>query len=317
MNGSTKHRKLAASLTLALALLSPSGHLMAQTTPEQVQAFVQQVYIEGVPFEQASQLAPDVALPVLREVLANRAQQDYWANAAVITGMIGDERSADILIEFITRAEPRSLERAQVVAKTSAVMSLGYVVNKSRNRKALNFLTAGIDPAVWRNRNVKWTGAHLRTDTERNQQLSMMAVLGLGVSGNPEAAEVLRRLAAPPATRQFRALKARLPGVDAVADEALKANVQIASEGIDRYYLKVQPRPVRDDSPAAAPRTEMEVIRAPAAGEVIKAPTPGEVLRAPQPGEQIAAPKQGTVLRPLQRGEVLAPPQQRELPPVR
>lgn len=312
MNGSIKHRRFAASLAFALALLSPAGSLMAQSTAEQVQAFVRQVYIEGVPFEQASRLDPAVALPVLQQVLADRSQQEYWANAAVIAGMIGADRSADILIEFVTRPEPsRNLPRAQVVAKTSAVMALGYVVNKSRNRKALDFLSAGVDPAAWNNRNVKWTGAHLRTATERNQQLATMAVLGLGVSGTPEAARVLRMLTAPPASPRIRALKSRLPGVETVADEALKANAQIASEGIDRYYLRVQPRrPVLEDAPSPPPRVEMEVLKPPVAGEVIKPLTPGEVLREPRPGEQVGTPKTGTVLRPLTKGQVIEPPRQ-------
>ena len=75
MNVSINSRKVGVSLTLALALLSSAGHLMAQTTADEVKGFVQPVYIEGVPYERASRLDPAVALPVLEQILADSTQQ--------------------------------------------------------------------------------------------------------------------------------------------------------------------------------------------------------------------------------------------------
>ncbi len=308
MNVSVNSRKTGAALTLALALLSSAGHSMAQTTADEVKGFVQSVYIEGVPYERASKLDPGVALPVLEQILADSTQQDHWANAAVTIGMIGDERSADLLINFITRTESgRKLSRAQTVAKTSAVMSLGYVVNKTGSRQALDFLKAGTDPRAWDRRQLRWVGDYQRNAIERNQQLAAMSVLGLGLSANAEATQFLRQLQAVPVTPRSRALKQSLPGVDGLVDDALKASSEISNEGLDRYYLRVQPRAtISSDGPG--PRAEMEMLRAPVEGQILKPLTAGEMLREPQPGQQLVAPKPGSVLRPLTAGEVIAPP---------
>ena len=310
MNVSINSRKVGVSLTLALALLSSAGHLMAQTTADEVKGFVQPVYIEGVPYERASRLDPAVALPVLEQILADSTQQDHWANAVVTIGMIGDERSADLLINFITRTERgQKLSRAQTVAKTSAVMSLGYVVNKTGSRKALDFLKAGTDPKAWDRRQMSWLGDYQRHATERNQQLAAMSVLGLGLSANAEATRFLRQLRAAPVNAKSRALKRSLPGMDGLVDDALKASSEISSEGLDRYYLRVQPRAaISSDGPGPGPRAEMEILKAPVEGQILKPLTAGEMLREPQPGQQLVAPKPGSVLRPLTAGEVMAPP---------
>jgi hypothetical protein len=125
-------------LLAILLMLSPVARdAAAATTPEQVKEFIHNVYIEGVPYDQASQLAPEIALPVLKQVLADPHEDEYWANAVVTIGMIGHDQGTELLTEFITRREAESkLNRAQTVAKTSAVMALGYIVNKTGNRKA-------------------------------------------------------------------------------------------------------------------------------------------------------------------------------------
>lgn len=242
MNSLAMITRLFSLLAVVVALLSPTLDAAAATTPEQVRKFVHAVYIEGVPYEQASQLAPDVALPVLEQVLRDPREEEFWANAAITIGMIGHDQGVDLLMEFITRREAKpKLSHAQTVAKTSAVMALGYIVNKTGNRKALDFLKTGVDPKTWRTRKLAWTGEFHGTGKERDKQLAVMAALGLGVSGNPEAAQILRSLGETPKTRQMRALKRALPEIDNVADEALKANNVIASKGIQNYYLKGAP----------------------------------------------------------------------------
>jgi len=248
MNGSRMiGRIIMISLVLVLPLLTPAFVAAATTTTKQVEDFVRAVYIEGVPYEQASQLAPEVALPILKQFLNTPAEERYWANTAVTIGMIGHDQGTNLLIDFITRREAKNkLNRDQTVAKTSAVMALGYIVNKTGNRKALDFLKSSIDPQAWRKRNLKWTGEFHRTVTERNNQLAMMAVLGLGVSGNSEAAQTLRSIKESPKTKQMSAIREALPEINSVAEEALKANESISREGIQRYYLKVQPKYVPD-----------------------------------------------------------------------
>lgn len=277
----------------------------AATTPEQVQEFIHAVYIEGVPYEVATHLDPEVALPILKEVLNDSREEEYWATAVVTTGMIGDDRGADVLLEFINRKEASAkLSRAKTVAKNSAVMALGYIVNKTGNRKALDFLKLRVDPKTWTK--LSWTGAFQRTNDERDKQLSTMAVLGLGLTGNPEAKERLESLKETPRTPQMRELRKALPDAGTSAEEALKAHGVISNKGLESYYLQYRPKHSADEERTEMrSSSEMEVVKPPVMGEVLREPQAGEVLKEPQPGEVLSPPKAGKVLRPLQKGEVI------------
>ncbi len=293
---------LLASVTLLLPIAQPAA---AATTPEQVKEFVHQVYIEGVPYAEASQLSADVALPILTEILNNPHEEEYWANATVIVGMIGNDQGVKLLTDFITRKEAKGkLTRAKTVAKTSAVMSLGYIVNKTGNRTALDFLMKGADPQTWNKRNLAWTGEFHTNKTDRDKQLASMAVLGLGVSGNADAAKFLESLKAAPTTPKMRTLKKSMPDIDTIAAEALKTNRAISTEGIHNYYLKIQPKHAPDKGRSDVnPRTELEMVKPPVAGELIKKPEPGEVLRQPQMGEVVSPARTGEILKPTKTGE--------------
>jgi len=65
-----------------------------------------------------------------------------------------------------------------------------------------------------------------------------MSVLGLGLSGRAEATKVLRLLRDPHATPEIVALKQQVPGIDNIADEALKASESIGKDGMRMYYKK-------------------------------------------------------------------------------
>lgn len=296
MKTAYKTHRLAGVLCVLAGLFAGTASAAAVEVPKtasQVEQFVSAIWIEGVPYEVASRISPEVALPVLKKILSDPAASAYWANAAVTAGMIGDERSADLLIDFILRGEAKGkLDSDQTRAKTSAVMSLGYVVNKSGSRKALDFLSAGTDPKYWTGRKVGWTGAHLPTAKERDSQLATMAVLGLGVSGNAEAAKVLRSLAAR---------KSAAPELENAVRDALWANEAIYKEGLRDYYR----------SRMKAPEQDLEMTqpdRPPVKGEILREAQPGEVVRQSAPGEIVAEPRTGEVLRKPTPGTVLSEP---------
>ena len=62
--------------------------------------------------------------------------------------------------------------------------------------------------------------------------LSNYAIIGLGLTGNPQAAETLRSLLAPATTTAGKVFRARVR--DTVI-EALNANQVIAKEGLAAY----------------------------------------------------------------------------------
>lgn len=118
----------------------------------------------------------------------------------------------------------------------------------------------------------------------------------------------MSKIGEAPKTEQMRALKQALPELDKVADEVLKANSTISSEGIQNYYLKTKPKHSPDEGRIEIkPKPEMEVVKPPVAGEVLKQPQAGEVLKQPQPGEVLSSLKAGQMLKQPQKGEVIKP----------
>jgi hypothetical protein len=218
-----------ASPSAAAAATAPG----TQAPALDVRDFVRQVFIHGVPYEEASKYDAS-AVPALLEMLRDPAEQAHWANIVVVLGMIGDPRAVDPLIALIeAHAPPSGLSREHYAAKTSALMSLGYLVNKSGDRKALDYLKSGIAPTTWAAKDISGTAPFQGSLSERNRDFSKFAILGLALTGHPEAAEALRQLQAPStsaATREFQAQ------VGDVIVEALRENQKISEQGLMNYY---------------------------------------------------------------------------------
>jgi HEAT repeat protein len=168
-------------------------------------------------------------------MLAEPREEKYWPNIVVTLGMLGDERALDPLIQFLEEDAAVPLSHSRYIAKTSVVMALGYIVNKNGNKKALEFLIESIDPVVWTQRGIAWKSPYHRTEAARNQQLSIMSILGLALSGNQTALKILRSLRVP-ATRQAASARAQIRGIDDILREAIAANEKIAKSGLAAYY---------------------------------------------------------------------------------
>jgi HEAT repeat protein len=198
-----------------------------------VRDFVRQVFIHGVPYEQASRYDAS-AMPTLLAMLRDPAEEQYWANIVVVLGMIGDERVVEPMISFI-QSDPGPaglLSPAQYRAKTSALMALGYLVNRTGNQRALNYLQESARPEAWASRGVAGTAPFQASTTERNLDLSKHAILGLALSGRPEAAQTLRSLQQPAATAAARDFQAQ---VGDLVSEALNEHQRVSSQGLAEY----------------------------------------------------------------------------------
>ena len=209
-----------------------------------VRTFVHRIYIEGVPYEEAARFDPAASVPILLDMLADPKEAEYWPNTVVTLGMLGDERAVDPLIQFLQQGATAPLSHPQYIAKSSVVMALGYIINKSRSEKALQFLVESTDPEIWARRDIKWSSPYHSTEVERNRQLTIMSILGLGLSGDPRAARVLRSLRQTSATPQAKTLRAQIPEVGDVLKEALQANQKIAKTGMADYYRQRSPKPL-------------------------------------------------------------------------
>ena len=173
-------------------------------------------------------------VPTLLEMLADPQEQRAWPNIVVVLGMLGDQRAVTPLISLIEQNPGRELDYYKFEAKKNAIFGLGYLVNKNDNQKALSYLGDGLNPSVWQRR-ITWTSPEHETAAERNRELSRVAIIALGLSGNPSAEKALRELLTPAQTateREFR------EGMSGVASEALKANRRIARDGLAKYYRK-------------------------------------------------------------------------------
>ena len=207
-----------------------------QTSAMDVKEFVKQTFIHGVPYEKASGYgAGDV--DTLLNMLSDRSQEDYWPNVVITLCIIGDDRAVDPVLSFIKESSGQ-LSHAQYTAKTSAIMALGYLINKSGNRKALDYLMAGLEPGAWSEKGVDWVSPYHASAGDRDMQLSTMAVLGLALSGNSEAREALLSLQRAPKTAAAKRLQAQ---ASATISEALSANQMIAEQGLAEYYRKNMP----------------------------------------------------------------------------
>jgi hypothetical protein len=226
--------KIVNSILLGIAI-SVSASVVAGQASD-IRTFVHQIYIEGVPYEEAIRFDPAGAVPILLGMLADPREEKYWPNIVVTLGMLGDERAVDPLIQFLKEKATGPLSHSRYIAKTSVVMALGYIVNKNASKKALEFLIDSVDPVVWTRRGIVWKSPHHRTEAERNQQLSIMSILGLGLSGNHTALKFLRSLRRVPATRQAASVRAQIRGVDDILREAIEANEKIAKSGLAAYY---------------------------------------------------------------------------------
>ncbi len=195
-----------------------------------IRDFVHQIYIEGIPYE-AANAYDSTAVPTLMEMLADTTEAPYWANIAVTLCIIGDPSYVDPLLDFI-KADEGTLSDDVYRAKSSAVMALGYLINKTGDEKALNDLIESIDPGAWAQREVEYVGPYQASTEARDLNLSTMAMLGLALSGRPEALEALGSVTAPE--------DAEDDPLAAAAAAAREAHQQITADGLAEYYRKAR-----------------------------------------------------------------------------
>ena len=197
---------------------------------QDIRDFVRQIFVHGVPFEEAVKFDSS-NVPTLIEMLRDPKEKPYWANIVVVLGMIGGEQAIDPLIAFI-EDDSTEMTRDTYAAKTSAIMSLGYVLNKTGSQRVLDYLVKGLQPGKWTERNAEAIAPFQSNLAERNVDFGKYAILGLALSGRPEAASALQSLQRPAASAEARGFQAQIS--DLVSD-ALAENCKIAEQGLLKY----------------------------------------------------------------------------------
>ena len=151
-------------------------------------------------------------------------------------GIIGDERAVEPMLEVLETAGDQ-LKPEDFASKSSVLMSLGYLINKSHNQKALAYLQSHATPEGWRGSQLTTAEGLQASTDERSQQLSTLAVIGLALSGHPDAKTTLESLGESVKAMGTTTFARQM---SSVVDEAMKAHEVIAIDGLAAYYRKTK-----------------------------------------------------------------------------
>jgi len=223
-------------LLISLVLFVGAGkYLLAaecvkDTQSARLRDFVNQTFIHGVPFSEAVQFRSNRDVETLTCLLNDPTEQPYLRNVVSVLGMGGNSHARQPLIKFLEQGSG-VLPRDAFAAKSAAVVALGFLAPNDPD--AMSYLQKSVDPAVWTERGVKWLPPFSTSPQERDADLSKHAILALGLSGDPNAANFLLSL------QRGESLRLTSDFDDVIA-EALKSNDMIQRHGIVAYEQRTQ-----------------------------------------------------------------------------
>ncbi len=201
----------------------------AEATPEDpLEAFVTRVWMHGVPYDQAVNIDP-ASIPRLLTMLSDPAYEPHWTNVVVTLGMMGDASAVGPLIAFL-EAPGDEISDAAFRARAAVPVALGYIVNRSADDTAYSYLAAGIERGTWAQRCTGWKSPWHADSLARNRHLRHMAVLGLGVSGDDRAANLLALTRDHDTDADFQG----------TCDSALGEHEKVRDAGLQGYYRKLR-----------------------------------------------------------------------------
>ncbi|QIL90170.1 hypothetical protein GNX18_10680 [Microbulbifer sp. SH-1] len=224
-------KRISIILAFAISYFSSITTANSQTTIEMdIDDFVRLAFIEGVPYEDAAKY-DQTYLPILINMLKDPNEIDHWGNIVAVMGIIGDESSLDEMIAFI-EGKP-SLEYTETYdrAKTSAIVSIGYLINKSNSDRAVKYLEKMSFPENWEAKKIPGLTKRQKTYANRNRKFSRYAVIGLGLAGNEKSELALKRIK----SIKFKD-KAYQDEIDGVVDSTISENKKIRKLGLKKYY---------------------------------------------------------------------------------
>lgn len=216
---------------LACASLLVGGAAIAQSpvraqplnwSAAEIEFLARTPFSEGIPPDLVLSFPPAVAAPVLRQMLANPAEAQNWPNVAGMLGMIGSREDARTLYDFAQAPLPDNVDpHLKARARSSAILGLGYLANRTRSPEALAFLSKGVDPDSW----PRDTG-----DIFKPEQAAKTSMLALGLAGTQDA---LRSIDGARSLPLFQSQSGA-----ATLDEAIKTFRIVYSRGLLGYYGK-------------------------------------------------------------------------------
>jgi hypothetical protein len=228
-------------------VLPPAAAGRDPTEGEGIEAFVRRFYVHGVPYDEATRF-DETAVPRLLEMLADPEEKPYWPNIVGVLGIIGDASLGDDLIAFIEGNKGQALDPETYRAALSAVISLGYLANRTGEYAVVEYLAdaaanlpsaeteadetedrSGAEP----DRTPSEGAAALRLD---DGVIAQSAVWGLALSGQPEARAALERLMSSPELAPDAQDPAENRAAQNLVSDALDVLSTVEAAGLSEYY---------------------------------------------------------------------------------
>ncbi len=199
-----------------------------------VEQFVRQTYIHGLPYLEANKY-DSTAIPILTRMLRDRAEEEHWANVVGTLGAIGNQQVFLELTTFLARGTGLVSAR-EYDAKSAVLIALGYLSHRSGDDTVLTYLIESADPRAWERRQLAWGSPFHDSIRARDEQLSTMAVIALGLSGRERAREALVELQedTDPAIEEFSRR------IDDVTRDALQTWAVVSDIGLEGYYREYE-----------------------------------------------------------------------------
>ena len=207
---------------------------MAQHSTVDIEEFVKRFYVDRVPYKAAKAYAAS-EVPKLAKMLRDDRYSPYASNIVVVMGIIGGQVARNTLIEFITQAKVQQLDQANYHAAVSALLALGYVVNRDEDEKAIEYLAREaqyiLDTEKWFDKSDDCDSKGRRLNP---QSVARTAILALSLGGHGKSAEALKNIQ--------RVAKSRMPPIAQIGDievflkTALERHEFVRKEGLEAYY---------------------------------------------------------------------------------
>jgi hypothetical protein len=181
-----------------------------------------------VPYEQASKY-DSTDIPILVDMLSDTSKKIYWSNIVITLGMIGDESAVDTLIGFINKSENTNISKSHYLAKSGVLFALGFIINKTNNSTAINFLRNRLQTSNWDSTSITWKAPYHNSFKQRDFQLLQKTILGLAITGSPQIVSTLDSVKTDTTFNYYAEIK------DLVID-AININQRIDSLGLSAYF---------------------------------------------------------------------------------
>lgn len=221
----------------------------AAETSVDATSFVCREYKHGVPYVPArAYTAADVES--LRRVLADPANEPYWANTIITMGIIGDARVTQPIVDFLERRFEGEVSLARFNALLSAPLALGHAAMHG-NQAALDYLVRHHTLAAWEAKDLEWTFQRYRGHT-RSVLLAKMVIRALAFGCKPETKAVLVRMRD---SEQSEYVELRRHA-QADITEALEFYELLEKQGPEKTFVYTEPAPAPPKKPSAASNPE-------------------------------------------------------------